>query len=150
MEQNQQQYKKLYRSRTNRVLFGVCGGLGEYLGVDPLIVRILFLLLIFGAGSGILLYLVLAFLIPIAPSTLTGSSSSSSDFRERAQELAWELREQSGLHSRANWLGAIIVLFGVLLLMDQLFPMHWLRWNLFWPVIFIIFGLLILSRSRRD
>ncbi|MFA5071945.1 MAG: PspC domain-containing protein, partial [Candidatus Pacearchaeota archaeon] len=56
--------KKLYRSKTNRVIFGICGGLGEYFDIDPLVVRILFILLTFTGGSGIVIYLILAIMIP--------------------------------------------------------------------------------------
>ncbi|MBR1757329.1 MAG: PspC domain-containing protein [Lachnospiraceae bacterium] len=56
--------KKLYRSSRNKVICGVCGGLGEYLGVDPTIVRLLFVL--FGAtGTGMLAYFIAAVIMPL-------------------------------------------------------------------------------------
>lgn len=59
--------KRLYKSTTNRVLCGVCGGIGEYFNVDPTIIRLLFILLIFGAGSGLLAYIIAAIIIPEQP-----------------------------------------------------------------------------------
>ncbi|MEK6954199.1 MAG: PspC domain-containing protein [Candidatus Micrarchaeota archaeon] len=59
--------KRLYRSRKDRILGGVCGGMGKYFGVDPVLVRLLFVLLAFGAGSGILLYLVAWLIVPEDP-----------------------------------------------------------------------------------
>ena len=56
--------KRLYRSRTNRKIAGVCGGIGEYCNIDPTIVRLLALLLVFGYGSGLLAYLIAALVIP--------------------------------------------------------------------------------------
>ena len=56
--------KKLYRSTTNKKLFGVCGGLAEYFDVDPTVVRIIYLLLLLGAGFGLLAYLVCALIMP--------------------------------------------------------------------------------------
>ena len=50
--------KRLYKSSTNRVLCGVCGGIGEYLNIDPTIIRLLCLLLVCGVGSGLLIYIV--------------------------------------------------------------------------------------------
>ena len=44
--------KRLYKSASNRVLCGVCGGIGEYFNVDPTIIRLLWLVLICGGGSG--------------------------------------------------------------------------------------------------
>ena len=61
---NQPAPKQLYRSRTNRVIFGVCGGLGEYFNFDPVIMRVVFVLLCFGGGAGILIYYTLAILRP--------------------------------------------------------------------------------------
>jgi phage shock protein C len=58
------QPKRLYKSKTNRVLFGVCGGLGEYFNIDPTIFRLIMVLLICGAGSGLLAYIVAAIIIP--------------------------------------------------------------------------------------
>ncbi|MBC5688665.1 PspC domain-containing protein [Mediterraneibacter sp. NSJ-55] len=55
--------KKLYRSRTNKMLCGVCGGIGEYFNVDPTLIRLLFV--IFGCtGSGVLAYIIAAIVIP--------------------------------------------------------------------------------------
>jgi phage shock protein C len=61
-----EQYKQLYRSRENRMIGGVCGGLGEYFNIDPTLVRILF---VFGAflgfpGALALVYLVMLILVP--------------------------------------------------------------------------------------
>lgn len=59
--------KKLYRSRTNRILCGVCGGLGEYFDIDPTIIRLLWILFIFAGGSGILAYIIAWLIVPEAP-----------------------------------------------------------------------------------
>lgn len=57
--------KRLYRSKTNKVLGGVCGGIGEYLEVDPVIIRILWVLGSFAWGAGILAYLLAWIIIPL-------------------------------------------------------------------------------------
>jgi phage shock protein PspC (stress-responsive transcriptional regulator) len=59
--------KKLYRSTTDKKIGGVCGGLAEYFGVDPTLVRILFAILFFTTGSGALLYIILWIVMPEAP-----------------------------------------------------------------------------------
>ncbi len=61
--------KKLYRSKTDRVIAGVCGGIGEYTNIDSVIIRILFILFSFGGGSGLLLYIILLLVIPEEAST---------------------------------------------------------------------------------
>lgn len=52
-------YRRLYRSRTDRKIAGVCGGLAQYLNVDPTVVRIIFLILLFIGGGGLLIYLII-------------------------------------------------------------------------------------------
>ena len=59
--------KRLYRSRRDRMLGGVCGGLAEYLDTDPTIIRLAFALSILLGGAGILAYLVMWIVIPEAP-----------------------------------------------------------------------------------
>ena len=56
--------KKLYRSNTNKKLCGVCGGLAEFFNIDPTIVRLIWALIIFCAGAGVLAYIVCALVIP--------------------------------------------------------------------------------------
>ncbi|NLA58527.1 MAG: PspC domain-containing protein [Firmicutes bacterium] len=58
---------KLYRSRTNRVLGGVAGGLGDYFRVDPVVVRLIFVLLALAEGNAVLLYLIAWLIIPEEP-----------------------------------------------------------------------------------
>ncbi len=56
--------KKLLRSATDRKIAGVCGGLGKYLGVDPTVIRVLWVLSLFLFGGGLLAYIVCALIIP--------------------------------------------------------------------------------------
>ncbi len=56
--------KKLYRSKTNQVITGVCGGIADYFEIDPTIVRIGFLLLSLTFGSGVLAYIVASIVMP--------------------------------------------------------------------------------------
>lgn len=56
--------KRLYRSRTNKQIAGVAGGLAEYFNVDPTLVRILFVLFALAGGPGLLLYIVLWLVMP--------------------------------------------------------------------------------------
>lgn len=71
-----QEIKRLYRSRNERMIAGVCGGLGEYLNTDPTVIRILFILLaILGAGfGGIFLYLAMWLIVPEEPLASTHPS----------------------------------------------------------------------------
>lgn len=56
--------KKLYRSKSNKMISGVCGGIGEYLGLDPTLIRIGYALLSMAYGTGIFLYILFTVIIP--------------------------------------------------------------------------------------
>lgn len=59
--------KRLYKSRSNRMICGVCGGIAEYLKLDPTVIRLLFALFSFFGGSGIVVYIIAAIIIPEEP-----------------------------------------------------------------------------------
>jgi phage shock protein C len=56
--------RKLYRSRSDRKLAGVCGGLAEFFSLDPTLIRVLFVVLALAGGSGIVIYLVMWIMVP--------------------------------------------------------------------------------------
>lgn len=60
--------KRLYRSRDERMLGGVCGGLAEYLHTDPTLIRVLFILFALAGGPGIIAYLIMWVIVPLEPS----------------------------------------------------------------------------------
>lgn len=59
--------KRVYRSRTDKKIAGVCGGLAKYFDVDPVIVRLLWIFLLFFGGAGIILYIIAWIVIPLEP-----------------------------------------------------------------------------------
>jgi phage shock protein PspC (stress-responsive transcriptional regulator) len=59
--------KRLYRSRDERIIWGICGGMAKYFNTDPVLVRVLWVLSIFLFGWGILAYLILRFVVPLEP-----------------------------------------------------------------------------------
>jgi len=61
--------KRLYRSSREKVIGGVCGGIGKYLDVDPVLVRLVWVLAVILAGTGLLLYIIAWILIPKEPET---------------------------------------------------------------------------------
>ena len=61
------EYKRLYRARDERMIAGVCGGIANYFGVDPTIIRLIFVIFALGIGSGVLAYIILAIIMPEEP-----------------------------------------------------------------------------------
>jgi phage shock protein C len=62
--------KKLYRSKKNRIIAGVCGGIAEYFDVDPIIVRLITLILVLSAGGGLIAYLIAWIVVSEEPDNL--------------------------------------------------------------------------------
>lgn len=68
--------KKLYRSDDNKIVFGICGGIGEYFDIDPVIVRLILIVLVCIGFSGLVAYIIAVFVIPRKP-TSTGTTRST-------------------------------------------------------------------------
>lgn len=123
--------RRLRRSRTDRVIAGVCGGIGQYFGVDTVLVRIAFVVLAIAGGSGVLLYVVAWVLMPEVPE---GEEVVEEAGRERTEDLRLLL-------------GAGLIALGGVLLLGQLIPRFG---RIFWPVILIVVGVLVIvGMSRR-
>ena len=149
--------RRLYRSRTDAILGGVCGGLAEYFAIDSNLVRIIFVLLAVFTGFGVLAYLALWLLIPeegrshkdLAERVGNGAENMA----ERARAFGRELRRSPhGSHRTAALaLGATLVLIGVAFLLHNL-GVAWMRWvgaRTLWPVVPILVGLAFLWRWMR-
>jgi phage shock protein C len=121
--------QRLMRSRDDRVIGGVAGGLGAYLGIDPVIVRLVVVVLALAGGSGILAYLVAWLVIPEAP-------EDGMPAPERAGSSAPVLT------------GLVLVALGALLLADQLLAAF--SWRYVGPVLLIVFGGLVLVQRASD
>ena len=76
--ESDEKVKRLFKSRKDRMIDGVCGGVAEYIGVDPVLVRIGFLLLVFAGGVGVIAYIIGMILMPAAsvPVTPTGGATA--------------------------------------------------------------------------
>lgn len=71
--------KKLYRSRNDKMIAGVCGGLGKYFAIDPTLVRLLFVLVVLLGGAGVLAYLILMIVVPEEPADFTPPGNPPAD-----------------------------------------------------------------------
>jgi len=121
--------KKIYRSRTNSMIAGVCGGLGEYLNVDPTILRVVAVLLIFADGIGLLAYLIGWVVIPRRP--------------EMEAEVVTSERSELGRLLP----GLALILIGLIFLLNNLIP--WFDFSYLWPVILIVLGVALLLKAQK-
>jgi len=139
--------KKLYKSSSDKVLAGVCGGMGEYFAVDSVIVRLLWVVFTLMGGAGLIAYIIAAIIIPkdeaynpIEDSyTRTDNVSSGSGTERR------DSRESS--RSTSLVLGAILVMFGAFVLMKDFIP--WIPKDVFLAVVLIGLGIFFLVRKNK-
>jgi phage shock protein PspC (stress-responsive transcriptional regulator) len=102
--------RRLYRSREDRWIAGVCGGLGRFFGVDPMPIRIAFIILSLWQGIGVLLYLIMILIVPDEP---TGQVVTD-------PHIPQEHGMEDPQAQRVRILGVILVLGGIYLLIRTL------------------------------
>lgn len=126
---------RLTRSASDRVLAGVCGGLAEYLDVDPLFIRLAWILMVVAGGFGILLYIAWVVIVPMGPA------------------VASSVQERRGRSTFGAIVGGFLVLLGVLLLLDEFHFSHmhnlfdW-SWKFAGPALLIAGGAYLIFRKR--
>jgi phage shock protein PspC (stress-responsive transcriptional regulator) len=143
------------------MLFGVAGGMAEWLDLDPAIVRLVWALLILAGGIGLLLYIVAAIVIPEAPyltgptaaAAATGEAGSGSlSALDQARSDAREARRARRANRNPGMIfGLILVIVGAWFLLDRYIPALDMSW--FMPGALIVIGLVLvvgaLGRSGR-
>lgn len=153
--------KQLYRSRENKRLAGVCGGIAEYFNIDPTIVRLVWVLFTITYGIGILAYIVAVIIIPEKKIDFS-QGQNYHDSQSNNQDQNYN-QNQSNTGSHQDWnsnehkekdkydsfrgriiLGAAFVFIGILLLGSYFMP-HWVGLRQLWPLILIAFGVLLLA-----
>lgn len=67
MHKNTPPYRRLWRSRKERKIAGICGGLGEYFGVDPFWMRLIFILFFLAGGTAFIVYMIMWLMVPLEP-----------------------------------------------------------------------------------
>jgi phage shock protein PspC (stress-responsive transcriptional regulator) len=139
--------RRLYRSTTERYIGGVCGGLGEYFNVDPAFVRILFVLLTFASGFGLLAYLVLWVSVRKRPA---GTPIDEPIAASADQPIKRDYSPWSRLLP-----GILLIALGVIFFIHE--NVYWFDiedvWEKFWPVTLIAIGLLLVlykGHSKRE
>ena len=116
--------KMLHRSKTNSIIAGVCGGIGEYFDIDPTIVRIAFVLFTVFGGSGIIVYLLLWVVLPgsledVSTPTVRRENAVK-EMRETAKTAAGSLQSHSGNDNATSWIAFVLVGLGAYFLLRNL------------------------------
>ncbi len=128
--------KRLYRSRHDQVIGGVCGGIADYFGIDAVLIRLLAVAAILIGGGGLLAYIIMWVVIPEEPRR----SGEESDYEPR--------RPRSDNGSSQKVFGVALICFGAYMALEEFIP-----WNIgeyFWPAVLILGGVFILFRGKDE
>lgn len=134
---------RLTRSREDKILGGVCGGIARYLGVAPLLIRILFVLLALANGLGVLPYLVLWVVLPVGDPSEEPPAMDPFGRHEPAKKASQPA-------NRAMIGGAVLVAVGLLLLLRNLGMLSWFRWDMVAPLMLIVIGAIVVLGALGD
>jgi phage shock protein C len=125
---------RLYRSRSDRMVAGVAGGVAQYLNLDPVLVRVGFIFLILAPGVGLLAYILAAIVIPLRPEGETEPEITGNVEPHRAREFA----------------GYFLAGIGLLILAGNMGLFRFHQWEGFWPLVLIGLGVFLLMRNRNQ
>lgn len=143
--------KQLYRSKKNKILGGVAGGLGEYFGVDPVVFRTLFILFTIFGGWGILVYFILWFIIPPeGHNSAINEDSMHASFEEMKSQVK-NLTENVKGKTQSNrgasfWLALLFIFLGVLFFVDNGGLLRTIEAGKIWPLGLLLLGIAILMK----
>lgn len=164
--------KRLYRSIDDRKIAGVAGGFGAYLNIDPLLIRLIFVILTLAGGGGILLYIVLWILIPDQPLGYYRKENNASQpapespppFEPKGSDNYRSAEEATPADTpqppqvqpkkeKGSMIGGLVLItIGSLFLADEFFPE--ICFQDYWPVILIAVGIGLLfnglTKKRRE
>ncbi|MGB4722510.1 MAG: PspC domain-containing protein, partial [Defluviitoga tunisiensis] len=137
-------------SRENKVLAGVCGGIGEYFEIDPVIVRLIWIVLTMIWGFGFFLYIIAIFLIPLEPKEIkiqdvsTSPQESKKDYRHL---------EDSDRNIVITLLALFFIVLGIMVVVGIVVPSTYVFRNIIKGILgvtMIIIGIYLVFRSRKD
>lgn len=133
--------KRIYRSRKDSIIAGVCGGIAEYFDIDSTLVRILAILIVLLGGVGVIAYIIAWIIVPLNPEQRTNS-----DHEEYSQEEKTVGSEYGNQNSYKHiWGGIILIFLGLFFLLRSFFP----RFILvkLWPMILVVVGIVLILQS---
>jgi phage shock protein C len=155
-----QMNRRLYRCRHDRLLAGVASGVAERFEIDPAIVRVFWVASFFFGGLGLVLYILMAIIVPLEPEEGPAMSASAGDPTAEASitsATGWHSTPAGHRHAArgdgrlVTFFGIALILFGALALVDVLLPGWGDRGRILWPAFILGIGaILVASAVRRE
>ncbi|MBN2218950.1 MAG: PspC domain-containing protein [Kosmotogaceae bacterium] len=130
--------KRLYKSRKDKVIDGLAGGIAEYLGIDPVIVRLVFVALVFAGGAGLIIYIIGMFIVPRAP---INSENNVVIMDEEGKPIEEGKKEEFSDNKSKLIIAVLLIVFGIALLLGSFTP-----WNIFSGIFWkIVIGVVLIA-----
>lgn len=137
--------QKLYRSRSQKVFAGVCGGLSEYFNVDPVFIRIIFVVAFFSGGLGFIAYLIFWIATPQEPLKNSQINAGGIDNEQTTMLVDAEKRQEMPLKTKM-FFGYLLIAIGLIIIVGELVPHFDFAYIL--ALIFVGLGLFLLFSNR--
>ncbi len=136
--------RKLERNPMNKVIGGVCSGLGDYFNLDVALVRVLFVIALLFASFGFWLYIILWIVIPERKIDFNIENHQAEDSRQTQENNIQE--DKDSKKTSAMLSGIIIVIVGLVLLVNNFISISWI-WKL-WPLILVAIGVIMIVKTN--
>jgi phage shock protein C len=133
---------RLTRSNTDQIIAGVCGGIATYLGIDTVLIRLAFLILLFASGIGLPIYFILWI---IMPQTDQAESNNAETIKQNLDEMGSKLYSSVGKVGQPQTVGVLLVVLGLFFLFSKL---GFVSSGVLWPLLIIGFGVYMLMNRR--
>lgn len=140
-------FSSIYRSEDNKIMGGVCGGLGEYFNLDPNVIRVIFVLLAVFGGSGFLIYIILWIMLPSKSQANLGKNHLKENLREmkeKVSQFAHDFKNSAKSDNKQdskNLFAFIAILLGIIFLLQNFGFGDLFNLSRLWPVILIALGI---------
>jgi phage shock protein C len=157
--------KKLYRSREDKIIGGVCGGIAEYFNIDSTWVRLAFILITIARGIGVIPYIIAWIIVPeskVYKNYFTKDDNNEENIHNN--EINIEMNEDEVYDTevdmehtgnekinekdRNKLLGYLLIILGGVFLIDIWMPYFY--WKRYWPILVIAFGIVLLVKGVKD
>lgn len=145
--------KELYRDKQRASIGGVCAGLADYFNVDVTLVRALFLVALFGFGSGVLLYIILWAVMPEKKVDFNATNGPTVDYtvNDAGEAIPMDDAKQRKMKRKNNESvigGLVLLTLGVIFLADEFVP--WFEFDKLWPLILVAVGAGIIWNNSKN
>ncbi len=138
--------RKLYKSRKSKMIGGVAGGLGDYFDIDPVIIRVLFIMTAFAWGVSVIAYILLWIVLPENPDEVENFYDFVNDpNKDMNMDNYADIDDSKQKKDRRVIAGAFLIIIGAVILLDKV--TDWLTFGYIWPLVLVAIGGYLIYKS---